>query len=269
MKTKTIASLTMPLLMTTSGVFAANFGDDLKFLRQHTGVVLVQDKAGGAQVAGRARVAGMRDDEHRTRRYGASFGWVNRDRIASGKLQPHINVFGREDRFWLGPEVGQFSIFFAKGTAFGLQHWFTPASLDTEPFTVVKEGVMFFRADAQFRSKIGLSPRRSKELMGSYDAANRTLTLVKFTLPKGATDYVNSMWKLQDDPFNGDAVHSYNDDGKLGKFYKLESSSPALALAPGASAVHRHQTIHLQGGEKELEAIAQATLGVGLEAIRT
>lgn len=63
-------------------------------------------------------------------------------------------------------------------------------------------------------------------------------------------------------------VNSYNDDGKLGKFYELESSSPALALKPGASATHRQQTIHLQGDEKELDAIAQATLGVPLEAIR-
>ena len=91
---------------------------------------------------------------------------------------------------------------------------------------------------------------------------------MKFTLPKGATDYVNSMWKLQDAPFSGDVLNSYNDDGKLGKFYELESSSPALALKPGASATHRQQTIHLQGSEKELDAIAEAALGVHLEDIR-
>ena len=28
----------------------------------------------------------------------------------------HVNVFGGEDRFWLGPEGGQYSIFFVKGT---------------------------------------------------------------------------------------------------------------------------------------------------------
>ncbi len=394
---KSLLRLLLPVLLPVAAVShaatAANFGDDLKFLRQHTGVVVLRDSAGGAQVAvvpawqGRVMTSSARGEA------GDSFGWVNRELIASGKLQPHINVFGGEDRFWLGPEGGQFSIFFAKGAAFDLKQWFTPASLDTEPFAVVKQsadsvlcrreikltnysgtkfdlsvdrevrvvsaekavaavggklpagvsavayesvntvkntgatawtkdtgllsiwilgmynasaestvvipfekgaeaklgpivndnyfgkvpaerlvvkdGVMFFRADAQFRSKIGLSPRRAKDVLGSYDAANRTLTLVKFTLPKGATDYVNSMWKLQEDPFNGDAVNSYNDDGKLGKFYELESSSPALALKPGASATHLHQTIHLQGAEKELDAIAQATLGVRLDAIRS
>src|SRR5436309_3173320 len=46
---------------------------------------------------------------------GLSFGWINRDLISSGGKRPHINAYGGEDRFWLGPEGGQFSIFFAKG----------------------------------------------------------------------------------------------------------------------------------------------------------
>ncbi|MBA7663574.1 hypothetical protein ES703_71619 [subsurface metagenome] len=33
---------------------------------------------------------------------------------------------------------------------------------------VVKEGVMFFAADADYRSKIGVSPTRSKPVIGSY-----------------------------------------------------------------------------------------------------
>ena len=70
---------------------------------------------------------------------GLSFGWINRELIASGKLQPHINVFGGEDRFWLGPEGGQFSIFFAKGAKFELADWFTPAAIDTLPFQVVSQ----------------------------------------------------------------------------------------------------------------------------------
>ena len=44
-----------------------------------------------------------------------SHGWINYDLIASGKLGLHIIAFGGEDRFWLGPEGGQFSIFFKNG----------------------------------------------------------------------------------------------------------------------------------------------------------
>ena len=71
----------------------------------------------------------------------------------------------------------------------------------------------------------------------------------------------------------GDVVNSYNDGppapgkAQLGRFYELETSSPALALAPGASATHRHRTTHLQGSAEQLEPIARATLGVGLADI--
>ncbi|MDG2385208.1 MAG: hypothetical protein P8N76_26290 [Pirellulaceae bacterium] len=47
------------------------------------------------------------------------------------------------------------------------------------------------------------------------------------------------MWKLQDQPYAGDVINSYNDGplelGKpgLGPFYELETSSRAAALGPG------------------------------------
>jgi hypothetical protein len=401
MRSTTLSStlVAMSTLTGLVGAYAApNFGDDLAFLRQHTEVVLLSER-GGAQVAVVPAWQGRVMTSSAGGAGGLSFGWVNRDLITEGKVQPHINVFGGEDRFWLGPEGGQFSIFFAKGVPFDLEHWFTPAVMDTEAFEVVrksddrvlcrkvfgltnysgtefqlrvdrevrllkaasvlsdlgaklpkgvqavsfesvntvrnegkaawkqdtgllsiwilgmfnaaaettvvvpfktgpeselgpvvndtyfgkvpanrlvvKDGVLFFAADANFRSKIGIPPRRAKPVLGSYDAANRVLTLVKFTLPKGQTEYVNSMWELQKNPFGGDAVNSYNDGppptgGKqLGRFYELESSSPALALKAGASAKHTHQTVHLTGDEAALDAIAQATLGVTLAQIKS
>ena len=82
------------------------------------------------------------------------------------------------------------------------------------------------------------------------------------------------MWEIQDEPYAGDVVNSYNDGPPtpgaepLGPFYELETSSAAAELAPGDSATHVHQTFHFQGPESELDAIAQATLGVSLEQIR-
>ena len=113
------------------------FADDLSFLRKHTTVVLLSDAKGEAQVAiapaWQGRVMTSTDGGDR----GKSYGWVNRELIASGKLREHINAFGGEDRFWIGPEGGQFSVFFAPGVPFDLAHWFTPAALDSEPFTLV------------------------------------------------------------------------------------------------------------------------------------
>ena len=54
----------------------------------------------------------------------------------------------------------------------------------------------------------------------------------------------------------------------MGPFCELESSSPAAALAPGKSLTHVHRTFHLSGPEPALDAVAQATLGVSLSAIK-
>jgi hypothetical protein len=81
------------------------------------------------------------------------------------------------------------------------------------------------------------------------------------------------MWEHQKEPFAGDVLNSYNDGppapGKptLGGFYELETSSPALALAPGASAEHTHRTFHFVGEKGSLDRIAKAALGVSLDAV--
>jgi len=75
------------------------------------------------------------------------------------------------------------------------------------------------------------------------------------------TDYVNSMWELQDEPFSGDTVNAYNDGppepgaAPLGPFYELETSSPALALEPGKSGEHVSETYHFQGERAELDRV--------------
>jgi hypothetical protein len=81
------------------------------------------------------------------------------------------------------------------------------------------------------------------------------------------------MWEIQEKPFAGDVVNSYNDGPSapgakpLGPFYELESSSPAAALAPGETLAHIHTTMHFQGPEKALDQIARKVLGVGLVEI--
>ena len=67
---------------------------------------------------------------------GFSFGWINHDLISSGKVLPHINAYGGEERLWLGPEGGQFSIFFPGNKEFVYENWQTPAFIDTEPFDI-------------------------------------------------------------------------------------------------------------------------------------
>ncbi len=80
-----------------------------------------------------------------------SYGWINYEHIESGKSTPHINVYGGEERFWLGPEGGQFSIFFPPGGKFELADWQTPPAIDTRPawWTEVKLRSPFAMRHAQ------------------------------------------------------------------------------------------------------------------------
>jgi hypothetical protein len=375
------------------------FGEDIKFLKKHTDVVVLSDATGSGQVSVLPELQGRVMTSTAGGGGGLSYGWINRELVASEKTVEHMNTYGGEDRFWIGPEGGQFSVFFKNGVPFDLEHWFTPAPVDTEPFElvskskdhavlkkdmqlvnysgtifdlrvdrevrvlpkdeavkdlgttpvkevkmvtfesinkmtntgkkawekdtgllsiwilgqfnpspattivipfrtgpvdklgpivndayfgkvpadrlVVKNGVMFFKGDGQYRSKIGLSPLRAMPILGSYDAVNKVLTIVQYNKPRGVVDYVNSMWELQDHPYRGDVVNSYNDGPPepgakpLGPFYELETSSPAAALRPDQTIMHVHRTFHLQGSEADLDSIAKATLGVSIDQIKS
>ncbi|MBL7140192.1 MAG: hypothetical protein ISS74_04715 [Planctomycetes bacterium] len=376
---------------------AVTFGSDVAFLKKHVETIVLSDADGNACVAVVPAYQGRVMTSTDGGTDGASYGWINRSLIESGETLEHINPFGGEDRFWLGPEGGQYAIFFEKDEPFDLEHWQTPAPIDTDawkaaettgtsaafqhaftvtnfsgfefqvtadrtirllapdaawkhlgvapadgvslvayetvnritnagekPWTketgllsiwilgmynpsaattvacpikpgpeadlgpkviddyfgkvpaerlVVEDDVAYFSGDGKCRSKIGIQPERCTGVIGSYDAAAGVLTIVQFTFDPAVTDYVNSLWKLQDEPYNGDAANSYNDGPAepgakpMGPFYELESSSPAAALGPGASLEHVHRTIHLRGPAAQLDPIAKAMLGVGIDEI--
>jgi hypothetical protein len=67
---------------------------------------------------------------------GRSYGWINHELISSGEVLPQFNPVGGEERFWLGPEGGQYSLFFEPGSSFDFENWSTPACIDTVPFDV-------------------------------------------------------------------------------------------------------------------------------------
>jgi len=374
------------------------FDADLAFLREHTKVIVLRGERGSEQVVVAPEYQGRVMTSTTGGNDPPSFGWIGRAAIAARARQPHMNVFGGEDRFWLGPEGGQYALYFKPGDPFDLDHWQVPEPIDWGPWELLRQSTshvqfhkrmtlvnhastslevdvdrtvrlldapsvtqrlgtspaqdvrvvafessntvtnagsapwqprsglvsvwilgmftpsrtttivlpftagpeatlgpvvndayfgkvppdrlvvgpsaVFFRGDGQYRSKIGLPPARALATAGSYDPASRVLTLVQYTRPPDAGDYVNSMWEIQREPYKGDVVNSYNDGppapGKppLGPFYELETSSPALRLAPGQSYTHVHRTFHLVGPESALDPIARATLKVGLGEIQ-
>ena len=74
------------------------FGDDLKFLKKHTEVVILSDASGNSQVAVLPEMQGRVMTSSAEGSDGLSFGWINRELVSSGEFVEHINVFGGEDR---------------------------------------------------------------------------------------------------------------------------------------------------------------------------
>ncbi len=374
------------------------FGYDLNFLNRYKETLVLSDSEGLAQVVivpgWQARVmtstAGGPD--------GFSFGWINYQLIRSGTVNKHINAYGGEERLWLGPEGGPFSIYFQPGVKQEFSNWQVPPELDTVAFDLilagsnraaftknfrlvnysgnildvgiertiellgkeaikqalgmeipdslrgvayqsenvlinkgknawtketgmlsvwmlsmltpspevtvfipykqggeaelkppvrddyfgkvpadrlmVENGMIWFKADGKYRSKIGIPPDRAQKYAGSYDARNKVLTILWCDLPEGKREYVNSKWGDQENPFDGDAINAYNDgpveDGtQMGPFYELESSSPAASLKPGESLTHRQRIFHFVGNEEQLSRITLKIFGLSLDEIKT
>lgn len=393
-------------VVTSSPVFAGSFADDLEFMSEHTEIVLLEKDGAAVALApayqGRVMTSAVDKED------GAGFGWINRpviekgflsDEERKGKLEEHIYIFGGEERFWLGPEGGQFALFFKPGTKFEFSDWTTPPAIDTDAFAVVEKSeesakfshetelinysgtkfkvgiertvkilgaedatdllggdlaegltmvgyetdnvitnngedawkaetgllsiwmlgmynpsptttvvipfvegdeselgskvkddyfgkvpgdyliveddVLFFRGDGTRRGKIGISPQRSKGIAGSYDATGKVLNIVTYNVQDAPEGFVNSAWELQEKPYAGDVINSYNDGSPepgvapLGPFYELETSSPAAALEPGGTMRHVQRTYHIQGSEESLDPIAEKLLGVGLDEIKS
>jgi hypothetical protein len=141
---------------------------------------------------------------------------------------------------------------------------------------IIPEAILF-RCDAQYRSKLGTSQRRARNVLGSIDYRASVLTFVHFTMPDEPAKhpYMNNMWGVpQAEPYVGDVANSYNDGpsapGKpgMGNFYEIESVSPAAELKTGESLAHRHRTLHIQAEPAVLHKLAHEVLGVDLNKVR-
>ena len=197
----------IPFAMATEMKPKSNtFGSDAEFLQKHTdAVVLRRGKAAVVVVPeyqGRVMTATARGDE------GASSGWINYKLVqqgvlpapqAAGKLDEHMYAFGGEERFWMGPEGGQYSIFFAPGTPFKFPHWFTPAPIDHDHWQVAKKtgDQITFKHDFDLqnhsatRFKVGVE--RSVELLDAKSIAKLLGTKVPGGVDAVAYRTVNSV----------------------------------------------------------------------------
>ncbi|TFH27558.1 MAG: hypothetical protein E4H10_03455 [Bacteroidia bacterium] len=375
-----------------------SYGYDAEFLsKNNIDFIELNDPGSKATVLivpgyqGRVMTSSVSGDE------GTSYGWINYSLIESGEKNDQFNPYGGEERFWLGPEGGDFSIYFEEGEEQEFPNWNVPKFIDTEPFDLISQspqsvsfqkdftlrnasgtqlhigierkvrilsrgeadhalavtldtslsfvgyesenvlinrgefdwdrstgalsiwmlsmfnpsekgvvvipfhegkdmdlgkivtddyfgkvpsdrlitrnGLLLFKTDGKFRSKIGLSPYRALPYCGSYDSENQVLTLLKYSQADQASVYVNSKWGAQEDPFLGDVLNAYNDgpveDGSImGPFYEIESSSPAALISAGNQISHTQQIFHITGEENKLSFITEKLFGMTINDIK-
>lgn len=115
-----------------------SFGYDLSFLKSHGEVIVLSDSGAQAQVLVSAKYQGKVFTSTASGNEGQSFGWVNY-KAFTGAPNAHMNGYGGENRLWLGPEGGKYSLFFQKGAKMDFDNWKTPAAFDTEPWDVVSK----------------------------------------------------------------------------------------------------------------------------------
>ncbi|MBS1526630.1 MAG: hypothetical protein JST19_13320 [Bacteroidetes bacterium] len=114
------------------------FGYDLAFLNDKDSLVILQSHDGQSKVIVSPKYQGKVFTSTAAGDSGKSFGWVNY-KAFDGKVDPHMNAYGGEDRLWLGPEGSKFALFFKPGTKMEFANWHTPAAFDHEPWTLVSK----------------------------------------------------------------------------------------------------------------------------------
>ena len=108
------------------------FGYDLNFLTTRDSVIVLKTHDENGQIIISPKYQGKVFTSTADGLGGKSFGWLNYKAITAPSIDAHMNAYGGEDRLWLGPEGGKFSIFFRPGTKMEIANWHTPPPFDFE-----------------------------------------------------------------------------------------------------------------------------------------
>ena len=156
-----------------------SFGYDLQFLKQHDdSLVVLSNDSGKAQVIVSPKYQAKVFTTTAEGDSGKSFGWVNY-KAFSGTPDAHMNAFGGENRFWLGPEGGKFSLFFPPDSQMVFANWKTPAPFDIEAWKVVNKNgqSVTMQKDMQLTNykgtNLNLSVDRSVKILSNAEIAQK------------------------------------------------------------------------------------------------
>ncbi len=152
---------------------AGQYGYDAAFLKKHNrNVIELQSDDGRSKVLVSADYQGRVMTSSTNGDSGTSFGWINYALIESGKFKKQFNPVGGEERFWLGPEGGQYALYFKKGDSFSISHWQVPALIDTVSYDYTFSGG---KKQVSFTKKATLTNHSGNEFSFTI---NRSITLL-------------------------------------------------------------------------------------------
>ncbi|MDR2774807.1 MAG: hypothetical protein LBC19_08710 [Tannerella sp.] len=114
-----------------------SFGYDLQYMSKRDTPVVLSTDGGRAQIIVSPKYQAKVFTSTADGTGGRSLGFVNYKVFESGVTDEHMNGYGGENRFWIGPEGGKYSVFFRPGAEQVYAQWHTPTAIDTEPWDVV------------------------------------------------------------------------------------------------------------------------------------
>jgi hypothetical protein len=193
------------------------FADDVAFLSRFAPIQVLESPSGGriavsAHYQGRVMTSAVAPD-------GRSLGFVNRQFIEEGKTGTVFDNYGGEDRFWLGPEGGQYALYFPPGKTFAFSNWQTPHAMQegawetkdatatsttfsrrmeivnyaATPFTIGVERKVSLVSPEEAKERLGVAPAPSVQWVGfSTSNAITNLGPTAWTEAKGLV----SVWIL-------------------------------------------------------------------------
>lgn len=113
------------------------FGYDLNYLSDKDSLIVLKDSLGDAQVIVSPKYQAKVFTSTVNGLDGKSLGYVNYKAFEAPDLDEHMNAYGGENRFWLGPEGGKYSVYFAPGSDQVYNNWHTPRPIDTEAWELI------------------------------------------------------------------------------------------------------------------------------------
>lgn len=163
------------------------FGYDVNYLSEKDDLIILKSDDKKAQVILSAKYQAKVFTSTANGLQGNSHGFVNYNFFDSGVVDEHMNGFGGENRFWLGPEGGQYSIYFAPETEQVYDNWHTPKAIDIEAWNVksATDKEATFTKDMILNNYKGNSLDLSAERTVSLFTDNEIQNNLNIQLPEG------------------------------------------------------------------------------------